>query len=407
VSGRSPGSYEWGRNMTNTAASNVDVVIIGGGIGGLAAGYALASAGHTVRLLERAQQFGEVGAGLQLAPNATRILAEWGLLDEVVDAGMLPGRLVLADVLTGQELLHLNLGDAFRERYHAPYVVVHRSDVHRILLDACRCAGVELLTGRTAERVETVGAWARTYCADGEVYKSAVVLAADGLSSTLRRSVVDDDLICSGYVAYRGPISITDVHTEVNLTDVVAWIGPGCHFVQYALRRGEVINQVAVFGSPAFARGDAEWGGPAELDDAFAGSCDHVRTALPSLWRDRWWPMYDRLPARQWVSGRLALIGDAAHPMLQYLAQGACQALEDAHSLATESAKAGGAGTTDWDAALAGYVATRAPRAGRVQTAVRVWGDIWHVNGVGALLRNELFASLTDLYRYTDWLYAL
>lgn len=392
--------------MTSTATGSVDVIVVGGGIGGLATGYALTSAGHTVRLLERAQQFGEVGAGLQLAPNATRILAEWGLLDEVVATGVLPGRLVLADAVTGRELVHADLGDAFRERYHAPYIVAHRSDVHRILLDACRRAGVELLTGRTVVRVETVGAWARTYCADGEVHESAAVLAADGLTSTLRQSVVDDELICSGYVAYRGAIPVTDVRTEVDLTDVVAWIGPKYHFVRYALRRGEIVNQVAVFGSPAFARGDAEWGGPDELDDAFAGCCDHVRAALPSLWRDRWWPMYDRLPAPQWVSGRLALVGDAAHPMLQYLAQGACQALEDAHSLATESVKAGGAGATDWDAALAGYVATRMPRAGRVQTTARTWGNIWHTDGVGALLRNELFTTLTDVHRYTDWLYA-
>ena len=392
--------------MTSTATRSVDVLVVGGGIGGLATGYALASAGHTVRLLERAQQFGEVGAGLQLAPNATRILDEWGLLDEVVAAGMLPGRLVLADAVTGRELVHADLGDAFRERYHAPYVVAHRSDVHRILLDACRRAGVELLTGRTVERVETVSAWARTYCAGGEVHESRAVLAADGLTSTLRRSVVDDELICSGYVAYRGAIPVTDVPTEVNLTDVVAWIGPRCHLVQYALRRGEMVNQVAVFSSPAFARGDAEWGGPDELDAAFESCCHHVRAALPSLWRDRSWPMYDRLPTQQWVSGRLALIGDAAHPMLQYLAQGACQALEDAHSLATESVKAGGAGATDWDGALAGYVATRMPRAGRVQTTARTWGQTWHVDGVGALLRNELFATLTDVHHYTDWLYA-
>ncbi|MGI9001453.1 MAG: FAD-dependent monooxygenase [Pseudonocardia sp.] len=392
--------------MTSTTTGSVDVLVVGGGIGGLAAGYALAHAGHTVRLLERAQQFGEVGAGLQLAPNATRILAEWGLLDEVVATGVLPGRLVLADAVTGRELVHADLGDAFRERYHAPYVVAHRSDVHRILFDACRRAGVELLTGRTVERVETVGAWAHTYAAGGEVHESRAVLAADGLTSTLRRSVVDDELICSGYVAYRGAIPVADAPIDVDLTDVVAWIGPRCHFVQYALRRGEMVNQVAVFGSPAFARGATEWGGPNELDAAFAGCCHRVKTALPTLWHDRSWPMYDRLPTRQWVSGRLALIGDAAHPMLQYLAQGACQALEDAHSLATESVKAGGAGTTDWDSALANYVATRMPRVERVQTTARVWGEAWHVDGVGALLRNELFTTLTDVYHYTDWLYA-
>jgi salicylate hydroxylase len=392
--------------MTATDSAATDVLVAGGGIGGLAAAYALATAGYSVRLLERAQEFGEVGAGLQLAPNATRILAEWGLLDEVVDAGVLPRRLVLADAMTGGELVHADLGGDFRDRYQAPYVVVHRSDLHRILLEACRRAGVALETGRAVERVDSAGDTAFTYCADGAVYSSRVTLAADGLTSTLRRSIVDDEPICSGYVAYRGAIPVADMPTEVSLDEVIVWIGPRRHFVQYALRNGEIFNQVAVFASPSFARGEPEWGGPEELEEAFAGCCEHVRGSLPSLWRDRRWPMYDRLPTRNWVSGRLALIGDAAHPMLQYLAQGACQAVEDAHALACEAAKTGAPGRTDWDRALSAFNAVRAPRTARVQRSARTWGDIWHVDGVGALVRNELLTALGDVYRYTDWLYA-
>jgi salicylate hydroxylase len=176
--------------------------------------------------------------------------------------------------------------------------------------------------------------------------------------------------------------------------------------VQYPLRRGEIFNTVAVFESPAFARGEADWGGPEELDAAFAGACEPVRRGLASLWRDRRWPMYDRLPIGTWVSGRLALTGDAAHPMLQYLAQGACQAIEDAHCLSTEVAKTAVDGTVDWDTALATYQELRTARTAQVQTTARVWGDIWHVDGIARLLRNALFTDrdVAD-HKYVDWLY--
>lgn len=169
---------------------------------------------------------------------------------------------------------------------------------------------------------------------------------------------------------------------------MVAYIGPECHFVQYALRGGELLNQVAVFR------------GPGELEATFGGCCAEIGKGLPYLWRDRHWPMLDRPPINTWVRGRLALLGDAAHPMLQYLAQGACQAIEDAHVLAEQAA--GG----DWDRALAAYQEIRVPRTARVQTTARLWGDIWHVDGVARVLRNELFRT-RDMasHTYVDWLY--
>jgi salicylate hydroxylase len=390
---------------TDTTA---EVVVVGGGIGGLANAYALATAGHRVRVLERAAEFAEVGAGLQMAPNATRILREWGLLDRVVEAGVTPQRLVFRDALTGEELTRLELGVDFLERYGAPYVVIHRSDLLTILVDACREAGVELVPGTGVDDVEAGPNGAVVHAGEARL-DADVVLAADGLRSTLRGKFSDDEPVSSGYVAYRGAFPVSELTLELDersFEEVVVYLGPGCHLVQYPLRRGEIFNTVAVFESPAFARGEADWGGPEELDAAFAGACEPVRRGLASLWRDRRWPMYDRLPIGTWVSGRLALTGDAAHPMLQYLAQGACQAIEDAHCLSTEVAKTAVDGTVDWDTALATYQELRTARTAQVQTTARVWGDIWHVDGIARLLRNALFTDrdVAD-HKYVDWLY--
>jgi 2-polyprenyl-6-methoxyphenol hydroxylase-like FAD-dependent oxidoreductase len=392
--------------MSTSNPGSAEVVVVGGGIGGLAAAFALRRAGHEVRVLEQAAEFGEVGAGLQLAPNATRVLAEWGLLERVVETGVLPRRLVLRDAITGNELTHLDAGGDFQRRYRAPYIVAHRTDLHQVLLDACRDSGVALETRRHVARVDSTGDAAHTYCAGGETYRSAVVLGVDGLNSTLRRGIVDDEPVNSGYVAYRGTVPAGSA-IDAAADDMVIWIGPGRHFVQYALRRGEIINQVAVFRSPAFARGEPDWGTPDELDAAFAGSCDHITKSLVSMWRDRWWPMYDRAPIDRWVRGRLILLGDAAHPMLQYLAQGACQAIQDAYTLATQvDHHTRSSGQVDWPAALQATERIRAPHAARVQHAARLWGEIWHVDGLARLIRNEMLTTRDPQdYRRIDWLY--
>ncbi|MFI0352706.1 FAD-dependent monooxygenase [Actinomadura sp. 9N407] len=387
--------------------NETDVVVIGGGIGGLANALALASAGHRVRVLERAPGFTEVGAGLQLAPNATRILRDWGLLDEVIAAGVLPKRIVLKDAVDGAELTSLDLGAGFTERYGAPYVVIHRSDLLDILHAACERAGVELLPGRNAGDVE-VAADGVTVLAGAERHRAAAALGADGLWSGLRGRLSKDEPVPSGYVAYRGTLPVAEA-TQVDddaLTDVVVHFGPKCHLVQYPLRGGEMLNTVAVFGSPAYERGEAEWGGAGELDAAFAGTCDSVQRGLSGLWRDRHWPMYDRLPIDTWVDGRFSLTGDAAHPMLQYLAQGACQALEDAHCLAAEAGKRQAEGALDWPAALTAYESARTARTARVQSSARVWGELWHCDGLTRSLRNALLTDRElDDYRHIDWLY--
>ena len=388
--------------------SDQEILVIGGGIGGLAAALTVRRTGRPVRVLERSAQFGEIGAGIQLAPNATRILDRLGLLGPLIDVGVRPRRLVLADAVAGVELTALDLTD-FPERYGAPYIVLHRSDLLDILLGGCADAGVTLEASAQVTGLAGSGASVRATCSDGRSFDGTAAICADGLHSRSRRMFSDDEPICSGYVAYRGAVPMERVARHADLRDVVAWIGPGLHLVQYPLRSGRMYNQVAVFRSDAYRRGEQDWGNPAELEQRFAGCCDHVRESIPLLGRDNRWPMYDRLPIGTWVRGRIALLGDAAHPMLQYLAQGGCQAIEDAAALAAalERHDRGGAPAgAGVEAALRAYQDARAPRAARVQRAARTWGGIWHLDGAGKLVRDELFRRRRDDdHDHVRWLY--
>lgn len=387
-----------------------DVLVIGGGMAGLAGALALRENGASVTLVENAPAFGEVGAGLQMAPNASRVLKRWGLLEKALEIGVQPKHLVFRDAVTGEELTRQTLGAEFEERYGAPYVVIHRSDLHRILLEACQDSGVTLLNGVFVEKVETEGDKARAYAANGDVYEADAVLAADGLKSTLRKAVSEDVPVPSSYVAYRGTVPITDATPKADLEDVIVYLGPNCHLVQYPLRKGELLNTVAVFKSPSFERGEEQYGGVDELEEAYKDCSPAVQEALKNLATGIRWPMYDKNPIENWVSGRMTLIGDAAHPMLQYLAQGACQALEDAAVL--QEVTRGtvftdvGIDASAWAGAFKDFNEARAGRTARVQRTARVWGESWHVSGLARTLRNLLFKSRGDgNYQYNDWLY--
>jgi 2-polyprenyl-6-methoxyphenol hydroxylase-like FAD-dependent oxidoreductase len=390
-------------------STNDELIVIGGGIGGLATALAARISGRAVRVLERAPAFAEIGAGLQLAPNATRVLDRLGVLPQVRRAGVAPERIVFHDALTAERLTHLELGDDIVTRYGAPYIVMHRSDLLQILLDACIERGATLMTGKEVTQVESLPGYATVSCSDGSSYRGVAAVGADGLRSSLRRTLSDDEPIGSGYAAYRGTLPLEKAPDLGGLSEVVVWLGAGMHLVQYPLREAELFNQVAVFRSRRFSAGDADWGLPAELDEAFSAACDHVRLGVSRLNRDQHWPMFDRAPIETWTTGRMALLGDAAHPMLQYLAQGACQAIEDSVALTDALDEQLGPDKSDADAvtaALMNYQAVRQPRSARVQRTARVWGDIWHVDGLAAQMRNELFRQRPiDDHHHFEWLY--
>ncbi len=390
----------------STGQAIPDVIVVGGGIGGLSAAFALARKGLRVRVLERSAEFGEVGAGMQIAPNCTRILRTYGLLDEATRLGVRPSSMVMKDAVDGTVLTSLDLAD-MEQRYGTPYIVIHRSDLHTLFLSACREAGVDLRTSQHVTGYDNTGAGARVQLADGTAHEARLVVAADGLHSAARARLVGDEAVNSAYVAYRGAVPIAMVRENgVSATDVVVYVGPRCHFVQYPLRGGEMFNQVAVFESPRARAGQEDWGTPDELDAAYAGMTENIQRGLPLMWRDRWWRMFDRDPVMTWVYGRIALLGDAAHPPLQYIAQGAIMAIEDGYVLAEHvAANPGEAGL---DQALAAYQAVRPEHCRRVVETSRAWGALWHLDGEKRERRNEILRArdVRD-YSFVDWLYSV
>ncbi len=389
------------------------VIIAGGGIGGVGAALMLGRRGISVTLLEREPRFAEGGYGLQLGPNVTRTLREEGVFEAITGRAVFPRRLVFRSALTGEVLNWLDCDDMER-RYGARYLVMHRGDLLEALVQAATATGH--VTLRTATKVvgfEDRGDGVAVSTEDGRTYVGQVLVGADGIHSRVRTAFVADEVRPTGFCAYRGTIPIEAADPGLDLEAVTVWFGPQLHLVQYPLRDSRELNQVAVFHSPAFDRGEEQWGTPDELLARFSadeGLHPAVVRGPRELSMTRGWPMVDRAPLSTYVKGRVALLGDAAHPMLQYLAQGAGQSLLDAAALAEVLAPL--ARSSVWSSqvvgtALAAYDAERVPQASRVQDTARWWGEMWHVTEPGAvMIRDEAF-RLVDRYdyKYLDWLY--
>lgn len=382
----------------------IPLLVVGGGLGGLAVALALAHKGYIVHVLEKAHEFGEIGAGIQIAPNGSRALDKLGVLQEVRASAVYPQRLLLVDALSNERLTTLDFGESFRRAYTYPYFVMHRNDLLTALLSACQQSGhVVLETGREVVTVEDLDDGARVTCADGKMYECDALIGADGLWSAVRAYVCADGAPhCVEFVAYRGAVPIEEVIESAGLDTIRYWIGPDLHLIQYPLRKGELYNQVAVFKSEHYQADTDGWGTVEELDAHFVRTHESVRLALTRIKRERRWPLYDRVPTDNWTRHRITLLGDAAHPMLQHIAQGACQALEDAVCLADAFAWHAG----DVEAAFHHYQELRIPRTARVQRSARLFGDIIHSDGLAALLRNVIFAQRApDDFTHTDWFY--
>jgi len=382
----------------------IPLLIVGGGIGGLAAALAISRAGRPVHVLEKAGQFVEIGAGLQLAPNATRMLDRLGILEEIRRHAILPRKLVMMDAVSGRHITSLDLGEKFLAHFEYPYIVMHRGDLLAVELAACQASPlITLENNRDVVAVEDLGDGGRVTCADGSTYECDALVGADGLWSTVRKAVHDDgDPICAQFVAYRGTIGTEEAPEESDFDNMTIWVGPDMHFVQYVVKSGQLFNQVAVFRSYRYREDSDDWGTVEELDAHYSKLCPRVRAAAALIKRKRRWAMFDRLPIGNWTRNHITLLGDAAHPMLQYIGQGACQALEDAVCLGESLEQY----PCDSARAFRTYQERRIPRTARVQGIARFFGEVKHVDGVGRALRNALLEKrAADDFEYFEWLY--
>ncbi len=379
--------------MTARNGGSKDLVVVGGGIGGLAAALALSRRGFRVRVLEQADEFAEIGAGIQLGPNLVRALTHLGVGERVLEDAWLPGNLALRDALDGSPVTTIPVGDDFRARFGFPYALTHRADLLAVLLGACAAdPAIELLTAHRVERVEDLGDRVVAHLGGGETLEGRALIGADGLWSQVREALIGDGPPRAvGHIAYRGVLAGEDVPPELWSPDMTVWVGPRTHLVHYPLRRGELFNLVAVFHSDRYSEGYDEAGDRDELWRHFSGAHESVRTLLERIDSWKFWVLCDREPARGWSRGRITLLGDAAHPMLQYLAQGAAMAVEDAVCLAAQLALADG----EPEPAFARYEDQRMLRTARAQIMARVYGEAFHAAGPTRELRDQFLAERT------------
>jgi salicylate hydroxylase len=381
-------------------------LISGGGIGGLITAYALAHKGFPVRLFEQSSEFKEVGAGIQLGPNIFRVLEKIGLKDAVLADAHVPPAQEMRDALTGKLITRIPLDDAFSKRFGGqPYAVTHRADIHATFLRACQTSNlITLETNRRVDGYEDHGDHVTVTLNNGETVSGRALIGCDGMWSKIREDIVGDGKPrVSGHIAYRAVLKREDVPEDLWTPDVVLWAGPRTHFVHYPLRRGELFNLVAVFHSDHYEEG---WNAEGSKDLLWS----HFKMQVPQVLRlleriDTWrmWVLCDREPVKDWTKGNVTLLGDAAHPMLQYLAQGACMATEDAVVLADKVA----ASPDDLPNAFHAYEQDRYLRTGRTQIMARVYGEFYHARGVTAELRDMAVGSRTPEQAYDGiaWLY--
>lgn len=391
--------------MAQSKAGSLPFLVVGGGIGGLATAVALSRMGLPVHVLEQTGEFREIGAGIQLGPNVLRALDRLGLKQAVLAHVWRPGALEMRCALSGELVTRVPLGAPFEAHFKEVYAVTHRADLLAPILEAAKASPlVRLETGRQVVEFEETGSLVRARLADGATLEGRALIGADGLWSSVRQYVVGDGRpLVSGHIAFRAVLERGEVPDDLWRPDVVLWAGPRTHLVHYPLRRGELFNLVAVFHSSRYEEGWNAEGSAAELLIHFKGQRPEVLRLLEKIETWRMWVLCDREPVKEWSKGRVTLLGDAAHPMLQYLAQGANMAIEDAVQLGVELAAA----PDDPAAAFRRYQQARYLRTARVQVMSRVYGAFYHAAGPVAELRNQMLGARTpeQAYQASAWLY--
>ncbi len=381
------------------------ILIVGGGIGGLAAALALGRKGWRVKVLEETSEFGAIGYGIQLGPNVFHMFERLGVGQAVLKKSIIPNALTMLDSVDGGVIVRVPTGKSFEQRFKYPYIVLHRVDLHQVLLEACKAIQtIELVPTTAATGFEDVGDKVRLLTSNGAI-EGAAIIAADGLRSVIRQQLLNEgEPRMVGYVAHRTIIPMNQLTADVRRDESVLWSGHGFHIVHYPLRDSTLFNIVAVFQTSTYAERGNLAGYRAEIDRAYRDSHPSMKALLTLMDLGRRWAISDRDPIRQWSAGRVALLGDAAHPTLQSLAQGACMAIEDAVCLAELIDQTDG----DFSTAFRQYSAARYVRTARVQYESRfMWDHLYHVGDIARDVMRASFAGKSDedLYNCLSWLY--
>jgi salicylate hydroxylase len=387
-----------------TTRERLPILVAGGGIGGIAAALALTRRGFQVTVLEQAAQLGEIGAGIQFGPNAFAALDALGVGPLARSRAVYTDEMVMHDAIDETCVGRIPTGEAFRARFGNPYAVIHRADVHAALLEGAQAQDrIRVLTSTSVQRVEQHDGGVTVLDAQGGVHRGLALIGADGVKSAVRRQYVGDEARVSGHVVYRAVVERQDFPVDLAWNAASIWVGPNCHLVHYPLRGGEQYNVVVTFHSRQEETWSVREGSRDEVQSYFDGICPKARQLidLPRDWKR--WATADRDPIAQWTFGSAVLLGDAAHPTLQYLAQGACMALEDAVTLGEALCASG----DDIHTAFALYQQARVARTARVVLSAREMGRIFHARGVERLVRNSLWAGRTPerFYDALEWLY--
>jgi len=383
------------------------IVIAGGGIGGLACALGLAIKGFKVVVLEQARAFGEIGAGIQLAPNAWSALDALGVGELVKREAVFIERLLMMDGVSGETVIDIPLDERFRKRYGNPYAVTHRADIHAALLDGCKARpeSIELRTESRVSRFDIDGGSVTIEIDDRPRIDAAALVGADGWHSAIREQIVGDgEPPISGHLCYRAVLAVDDMPQDLRWPAATLWAGPNTHIVHYPLRGWKLFNLVATVVRDQAGAGHNEEAPPSEVLPLFTRNCDKPLSILRVPKSFKRWMLRFREPAENWTQGPVTLLGDAAHLMLQYFAQGAAQAMEDAVALAAAADVADG----NFSAAFQRYQKMRLVRASRVQISSQLLGLLYHAAGAARLVRNDLYQgrSAERYYEALDWIFS-
>ncbi len=382
------------------------IIISGGGIAGFTSALCLAKAGHRVDIFERASAPSALGAGIQISPNAFHILRKLGLSAKLLDAGTAPSAIMMMNAMNGKNLARLPLGFDIEDTHEAPYIVIHRADLQNILFEACNAHAdisisfnAKMIDAAVHENGATVMVEASSQTNE---HLCDILIGADGIHSCVRHDILDlPKAVYTGKIAWRALVPANEVRLSGVMSDTYGWLGPKAHAVTYPIRNGEYLNIVAV--TQEKDKTEAKEISKEKLQDVFSHWCDDFKLLLETDADWSGWPLYETRDITLMAEKSVALIGDAAHAMLPFAAQGAAQAIEDAEVL-TQCLSS----TMEKEEALKKFESLRLPRVKRVVRTARKNGQIYHLSGVSASLRNLAMSKISGkkLLAKQDWIYS-